>query len=396
MAASRSLKSPLSREADGAAATFSEAETWAGLGEGWQHLHGSFHELGYSIEWHDFAGGKNLDWSSSFHPDGVEICLNLAGRGWVGAGKQRLELTPLTAGFYFHGRPGLTGERRADERHQFITVELSLDFLRRNLPAGRDELYGPLRCGLEGAGGAYVSQSIRLASEHQLIVASLRRPQVYAGAQRLWYQAKALEVASVLFYRPATEDDLFCQRQKRLNQDRVQKVVAVLREDLAETPSLEEIGRRVGCSHFHLSRIFSQETGKSIFQHLRQLRLERAAELLREGRLNVTQVSMEVGYASPSHFSTAFHETYGCCPGLYPLATSTQRARSGSSGMDGNGAPPATDLHSTREGSSISKTVFPGSLSNRSTPPICWTKPAATVRPRPVAFWVFLVEKNGW
>ena len=66
--------------------------------------------------------------------------------------------------------------------------------------------------------------------------------------------------------------------------------------------------------------------GKTISQYLRQLRMEKAAELLRAGKLNVTQVAMEVGYASSSHFSTAFHETFGCCPGLYPLATPAQRA----------------------------------------------------------------------
>ena len=97
--------------------------------------------------------------------------------------------------------------------------------------------------------------------------------------------------------------------------------IALLRENLAETPTLEQIGRRVGCSPFYLSRIFSRETGRSIFQYLRALRLERAAELLRAQELNVTQVALAVGYASPSHFSTAFHETYGCCPGLYPLRT---------------------------------------------------------------------------
>ena len=310
--------------------SFSEAETWAGLGEGWQHLHGGFQELGYSIEWHDFTTVAAFNWSPSFHPGGVEICLNLAGRGGVGASGTRLELAPMTAGYYFHGRSGLTGERAGGERHQFITVELSLDFLRRNLPADLADLSEPLRSVLAEKGDSRVSESLRLSSEHQLLVTSLRRPPVYAGAQRLWYQAKALEVAAVLFYRPPSGQDLFCQRQKNLNQDRVQKVIAILREYLAEAPSLEEIGRRVGCSHFHLSRIFSQEAGRSIFAHLRQLRMERAAELLREGKLNVTQVSLEVGYASPSHFSMAFHEAYGCCPGLYPLATPTQRARIGS------------------------------------------------------------------
>jgi len=41
----------------------------------------------------------------------------------------------------------------------------------------------------------------------------------------------------------------------------------------------------------------------------------------------VTEAALEVGYASPSHFSQAFHEAFGCCPGLYPIATPTQKAR---------------------------------------------------------------------
>jgi len=291
-------------------------------------LHGSFADQGYSLEWHDFAAGTDLVWSSSFHPGGLEICLNLSGQGSVRDGARALEFAPLTAGFYFqdHAQTGLAGRRFGSEQHQFITVELSQDFLRRNLQANDAELDPALRRILEGKCRAYVSEPFRLTSEHQLLVRSLRHPPVYASAQRLWYRAKALEVASVLFYRPAAESELFCQRQKGLNQERVQKVIAMLRENVAETPALEAIGKRVGCSHYHLSRIFSQETGQSIFQYLRRLRMERAAELLREGRLNVTQVSLEVGYSSLSHFSMAFHETYGCCPGLYPLATPTQMA----------------------------------------------------------------------
>ena len=48
--------------------------------------------------------------------------------------------------------------------------------------------------------------------------------------------------------------------------------------------------------------------------------MERAAELLRSGRYNVTEAATEVGYASLSHFSKAFCETIGCCPVLYPMA----------------------------------------------------------------------------
>ena len=133
-------------------------------------------------------------------------------------------------------------------------------------------------------------------------------------------QAKALEVVAAFLYQPAAGEELFCQRQHHLNRERVQKVLAILKENLAEPPGLEELGRRVGCSHFYFSRIFTQEVGKTISVTLRDLRMERAASLLREGRMNVTQVALEVGYSSLSHFSSAFHEVIGCCPGLYPLA----------------------------------------------------------------------------
>ena len=307
-------------------AAFSEAPRWKFAGDGWRQLHGSFRNLGYSVEWHDFVPKSDFDWSQSFHPQSVEICMNLIGEGQVQAGRDRLEFQPTTMGFYLQNKPRLTGIRAGGQRHQFITIELSKNFLAQYFSADAAGLYPKLECLLAGKPrAAAVSESSRLTSEHQQVMMSLRKPPVFAGAQRLWYHAKVLEIVSGIFYVPPNGQEFFCQRQKRLNHERVEKVIALLRENLTETLSLEEIGKQVGCSHFHLSRIFTQEIGKPIFQYLRDLRMERAAKLLREGKFNVTQVALEVGYNSSSHFSTAFHETFGCCPGLYPLATPTQR-----------------------------------------------------------------------
>ncbi len=301
--------------------TFSEAGAWREVGEGWRPLSGSFRDLGYSVEWHDFSTDQDLDWSPSFHPAGIEICLNLAGRGEVRAGDRQLELAPLTAGFYFQNTPQLQGRRSGGERHQFLTVELSFDFLAQHIRPTETGLHPTLKNLLNGDSSSAVSNSVRLSSEHRQLALHLSRPPVSAASRRLWYHAKALEVAAAIFYQPEGKGEFFCERHKRQNHERVERVIALLKANLAEPPSLEEIGRRVGCSHFYLSRIFSQEMGRGVFQHLRALRMERAAELLREGKMNVTQVALEVGYSSPSHFSTAFHETFGCCPGLYPLRT---------------------------------------------------------------------------
>jgi AraC-like DNA-binding protein len=308
--------------------SFTEAPAWRPVGDGWRQVHGNFREEGYSLEWHDFTAKRDFDWSRSFHPAALEICLNLAGRGEVQTRQRTLELVPASAGFYFQNEPRLSASRSGGERHQFMTLELSLPFLERHVRPEDGGLHPDLNRVLRRPriGAAMVSEPARLTSEQQQLLMSLRHPPVYAAAQPLWYRAKALELAAALLYRPGPGEELFCQRVKHLNRERVQKVMGILRENLAEPPALEEIGRRAGCSHFYLSRIFAQETGKTIFSLLRDLRMERAAELLREGKMNVTEAALEVGYSSLSHFTVAFRETFSCCPGLYPLKA---RLRSG-------------------------------------------------------------------
>ena len=76
------------------------------------------------------------------------------------------------------------------------------------------------------------------------------------------------------FFGRRGEDELFCDRQKRMVRERVDRVMAILRRDLAEPPTLEKIGREAGCSPFYLSRTFSRETGMTIPQCLRKLRMD--------------------------------------------------------------------------------------------------------------------------
>jgi len=305
---------------------FSEAGAWREVGTGWQRVFGSFRGTGYSIEWHDFLAQREFDWAPSFHPDCVELCLNLEGHGFVEGHGSRAELAPKTAGFYYRQREPLIARRQAGERHQFLTVEFSCPFLAKHLASTKATLHPVVRAAMDGCPCEPVTGATVRLTTHQLqTIATLRQPPVHAAAQRVWYQCKALELAVTFLMQPEVE--FFCTRQQRLAQERVEQVVFLLKQNLAEPPSLEELGHKIGCSPFYLSRVFSAQTGQTITQHLRQLRLEKAAELLCSGEYNVTEAALEVGYSSLSHFSAAFHEAFGCCPGLYPLQTPTQRAR---------------------------------------------------------------------
>ena len=320
----RPLKIPLIAETT--CPLFAEAPAWKAVGPGWRPLFGNYRDLGFSFEWHDFTAKEEFDWSRSFHPGSVELCLNLDGKGKVADGRQTVEILPQTFAFYYQGKPPLTATRRAREEHRFITIEFSPVFLEEHFRCHADNVHPLVRAVVRGeAIESVVVPPERLVVTLYQLVEGLRHCPVFSPAQEMWFRSKALEVASHLFFRPAS-GELLCTRTQRLARERVEKAKLILQERMQNPPSLEELARSVNCSPFYLSRQFAQAGGMTMQQFLRQIRMERAAELLRSGKCNVTEAAMEVGYNSLSHFSSAFHETFGCCPGLYPLRTGTQQA----------------------------------------------------------------------
>lgn len=309
-----SAKNPLATAENG---------VWRHIQGEWRQLFGSFSREGVSIEYHHFRSEKTLDWSRSFHPGSLEICLNLQGTGSLRADGNEFAIGVRSVACYLPAARGkFHATRTTGEHHHFVTVELSRDFLAARLGASASALVTPVRAFVRGdasEAGYAVVEPMKVAV--QGIARTLEEPpiNVASSAGRVWYEAKILELVSLLLFAPvaAPKEEMFCDRQKRLGRERIEQVCALLARDLENPPTLEMLAAEVGCGVFHLSRTFSQHVGQTVPQYLRQLRLERAAQLLKGGRCNVTEAAVAVGYSSLSHFSKAFWEAYGCCPGLY-------------------------------------------------------------------------------
>lgn len=307
------------------AAPFSEAQSWHSIAATWKQLYGGFANVGVSFEWHEFQLGRAFDWDQTFHRDSLELCLNLQGTGRIFADGQTTELAEMSAVFYSTGEGSLEAERLPKGAHRFITIEFSRAFLKRQLAGNGKGLHATVAKFLQGERVSAVSKVRRLTPQQAESIRALQQPPVCVYAQVPWYMSKALEFAALYFFEPGQNEELFCHRQKIIAEERVEKVIAILRENIASPPPLQEIAQRVGCSPFYLSRTFSKEVGSTIPQYMRKLRMEKAAELLKSGKFNVTEAALEVGYSSLSHFSQAFHEIFGCCPGLFPLSFPIKR-----------------------------------------------------------------------
>jgi AraC-like DNA-binding protein len=83
---------------------------------------------------------------------------------------------------------------------------------------------------------------------------------------------------------------------------------------IAEPISVDTIAREAGISASGLQRLFRISENRSIFDYVRNIRLERAFTVLASGGVSVQDASVIAGYTNPANFATAFRRRFGVVP----------------------------------------------------------------------------------
>ena len=94
----------------------------------------------------------------------------------------------------------------------------------------------------------------------------------------------------------------------------------LLEDDVARPWTLASLAAEVGVSRAALARRFSSVLGEPAMAYLTSLRLDLAADLLREPDLTIAAVARQVGYGSPFALSTAFKRHRGVSPRVHRMA----------------------------------------------------------------------------
>ncbi len=82
-----------------------------------------------------------------------------------------------------------------------------------------------------------------------------------------------------------------------------------------DTPlSLERLASVAGMDLYRFARAFKQSTGSSPHRYLLEARINRAKELLRDPSRSITEIALQTGFATPSHFSVTFRRIAGVTP----------------------------------------------------------------------------------
>lgn len=105
--------------------------------------------------------------------------------------------------------------------------------------------------------------------------------------------------------------------RRRRRRELVEATKLMVNERLESPPGLGEMAHALGCSPFHLSRVFHLTAGLSLRAYAVRLRARRAAERLSSGARDLTRLALELGYADHSHFTNAFRREWGVPPSRF-------------------------------------------------------------------------------
>ena len=152
-----------------------------------------------------------------------------------------------------------------------------------------------------------------------MFVATIAKELVHAvrsGAPNLFAEAAA-QLLSVHLLRLSNRlkpEPTRARGAGKLYDFRLRRVVEFISEHFAENLSIAHLAKEAGISKFHFARLFRERMGKTPFQHITDVRLTHAEELLRHTDFSVMQIGNACGYAHDGHFASVFKRKIGLLP----------------------------------------------------------------------------------
>jgi AraC-like DNA-binding protein/quercetin dioxygenase-like cupin family protein len=241
-----------------------------------------------------------------------EFYLQVDGSSWWEGPGRTYE---VSTGDFFAVAPGIAHQmtEAANDKHHFLFAAINLPVVLERHPdfaplwANHDVIYRP--------------HSEALLDPFRAIVREVSRDLPHrAAALRLALDALVLEATRLLELEQNVPDMRLLSDSHLL----IHPAVAHARELLEYQPTRDwkvaDLARMCGLSAGHLAHLFTTEIGVPPRQYLLRVRIERARGLLAHSDVPITQLALELGFASSQHFAAAFKQITGQSANAYRKA----------------------------------------------------------------------------
>ena len=134
--------------------------------------------------------------------------------------------------------------------------------------------------------------------------------------RRFFLESKTIELFSLVVHHYQQEVKR-TQQKVILRKEDVEIIIRAknyLQQNIKNTPTIKKLARKMGINENKIKKGFKEVYNKTVNQVLTDARLEQSSLLLADQKGNIKEISIEVGYKNPSHFSRLFKKKFGVLP----------------------------------------------------------------------------------
>lgn len=150
-----------------------------------------------------------------------------------------------------------------------------------------------------------------MTPDMQNAVHKIMTTQYTGNTRQMFLKSQVNELLAHFFAFLATD------KKENLSHDDKNKLFMakeIIEKNISSPPSLAELSKIIGLNNTKLKKNFKELFGVPVFKYLQEERLNKAYEMLSDGKENVQEVAWYVGYDSLSSFSNAFQSKFGVRP----------------------------------------------------------------------------------
>ncbi len=216
--------------------------------------------------------------------------------------------------FCYHGR-GVSKRSQIAARPSFaVTAVCDPSMLIERLGIAREEWPSMLDRCQSDSDGAWFAEAARLTPEMLGSVRSLQKMAFQGITRRAYVEARAIELVCDLWGQLASSAPAPLGLLDERTLAKVERTRLHIDNNYAEPLVMQVLARNAGTNESKLSQAFRAVYGMTVFEYVRNRRMEEARRLLRRCNMSVTEIAFEVGYEHSCNFSVAYKRHFGVTP----------------------------------------------------------------------------------
>ena len=164
----------------------------------------------------------------------------------------------------------------------------------------------------------FKNKNFNISSElSNLIKIFMHESQSDMVGQDLMLNCLSTEIAICLVRELNNNTIQWLDRQSRYDSQGIKRVIDFMEENISKEFSYSDIANVSHYSPYYFSRMCKSETGKSPYEYLLELRIQKAKDLLQGHKYTITEICFICGFNNPSHFTSSFKKKSGVTPTAY-------------------------------------------------------------------------------